>query len=414
MRPISSDVIERYRSYALDVLMRLIEVPTISTPGDKYVDFVNLLEKIFGELAVDLKVIEVPRSVLNKHIPEHADHPRYIVYVRYGRGRDVVVHFNGHYDVVQPGAGWTVTDPFRPKYVNGRVYGRGSCDMKAGLTSIILLLRALSDLRVELSGTVEASFVPDEEIGGFTGTGYLVDVIERPNYVIVAEPSGINNIWIGNKGILWVLVEVFGRQAHASKPWLGVNAFEAGVKLACHLIEVLRHKVESKMSRYEYEDPEGKRATIAFGGDVRSVGKINVVPGYFAFSVDRRVLPDESLDEAEREIVETVGDLARKLGVSASCRVIQRSPGVVTDPNSRLVKTLKECIRNVLGVNAREVVCTGGLDTRFFQERGVEAVTYGPGDPNVPHTVDEYVELEDVIKVTNVYLQLITKLVGGS
>lgn len=404
--------IDQYGNYALDLLTKFIEIPTVVPPGEKYLDFVQFCEKIFKDLGVEVEIIEVPKEFLRKYIPDYVDYPRYILVARWGDG-DKIIHFNGHYDVVPPGSGWYVTEPFKPKYVNGRVYGRGASDMKGGLVSIILMLKSLIESKVKLNGLIEISFVPDEEIGGQTGTGYLIQILKKkPNYVIVAEPSGLNNIWIGNKGLIWAYVEVFGKQVHASIPWFGINAFEEGIKLAHKLATEYRSKIESIVSKYDYEIPEGKKASIVLGGDVRSVGKINIVPGYFTFSIDRRVLPDEDFEIAKKDLVETIYKYAKELNLQVNVKIVQESKPVVISPDSVLVKLLKSSIYEVLGIEAKTTVCVGGLDTRYFQEIGIEAVTYGPGNPKAAHISDEYIEFESILEVAKVYTDLIMKLLS--
>ncbi len=406
--------VERLSGWAVEALSRMVSVPTVNPPGRDYDRFVEVVEELVGGLGVELRVHEVPRGVVERYYPEHADHPRYIVLARLREGRGPVLHLNGHYDVVPPGQGWS-TDPFKPVVREGRLYGRGASDMKGGIASILLALRAMAEVGVPGEGVVEVSLTPDEETGGETGVKYMLDQgLARPDYAVVAEPSGPANIWFGNKGAVWALVEVFGRQAHGSTPWLGDNAFEKMVELAHLMMRELKPRIESRVSRYEFEVPEGARATITIGGEVRGGAKVNVVPGYYAFSVDRRVLPEEDVEEAAREIVEFVEKARERIpGLNARVRIVSKFPATVTDPNSRLVRALAEAIREVVGVEPRRTVCIGGLDTRYFQERGIEAATYGPGESRVAHTADEYVEVKNVVDVAKVYVVLAAKLLSA-
>ncbi len=406
-------VVDGLRDWSVDVLSRLIEVPTVNPPGENYDRMAEVLEKILSEHGIEVKVHEVPRSIVEKYYPEHADKPRYIVIARLREGRGPVLHFNGHYDVVPAGSGWS-TDPFKPVVKDGRLYGRGASDMKGGIASIIVALRAMAEKGVPGSGVVEASFTPDEETGGETGVGYMLEAgLVKPDYAVVAEPSTPTNIWYGNKGAVWALVEVYGKQAHGSTPWHGVNAFEHMVELAYLMVRELKPRIESRRSRYDYEEPEGAKATITIGGEVRGGAKVNIVPGYYAFSIDRRVIPEEDVEEAAREIIEFVEEAKKRIpGLNARVRILSKFPATVTDPHSRLVEALAESVKEVIGVEPRRTVCIGGLDTRYFQERGIEAATYGPGEGSVAHMADEYIEIENVVKVAKVYVVLASKLLG--
>ena len=102
--------IDQYGKYALDLLMKFIEIPTVVPPGEKYLDFVQFCEKIFKEIGVEVEIIEVPKEFLKKYIPDYIDYPRYILIARWGEGNKII-HFNGHYDVVPPGSGWFITKP---------------------------------------------------------------------------------------------------------------------------------------------------------------------------------------------------------------------------------------------------------------------------------------------------------------
>jgi len=396
---------------ALRLLSDLISIPTVVPPGSGYVDMANYLERILLDMGFDVRVMEVPRSEVARFYPEFSDYPRPIVIARYRFSKGVVLHFNGHYDVVPPGDGWAVTEPFKPRLINGRVYGRGASDMKGGIAAIILASEEL--VRDNLSGTLELSFTPDEEVGGFTGVGYMLrEGLVKPNYAIVAEPSGLDNIWIGNKGLLWVTVEVRGKQVHGSLPWLGVNAFEAMVRLAYSIINEYKPRVESRVSKYDFGDPLFARASVNIGGEVRGGTKANVVPGYCSFSIDRRIIPEEDLEEVKRELLEFIEEKSRGLEAKVDVKVTNWGEASIISPDSKIARITKESVRARLGIEPRLTVCMGGLDTRFFQVSGIEALTYGPGVLGTAHAPDEYVELEDVIKAASVYVEVARRLMS--
>ncbi len=401
--------VESNRRFFVDTLCKLISIPTVVPPGEHYSELTETLEKLLIELGFDVKVYEVPRNIVEKCYPEYADYPRYIVVARIGSQRPTI-HINGHYDVVPPGSGWS-RDPFRPTVEDGKVYGRGATDMKGGIATAITFAKSLVESHQTIPFTLELSFTPDEEIGGLTGVKYMLESrIVNPDYAIVAEPSGIDNVWYGNKGSVWLLVEVFGKQAHGSTPWLGVNAFEKMVELVYKMIHELKPRIESKISRYEYEDPRGARATINIGGEIRGGAKINIVPGYVAFTIDRRVIPEESAEEALNEILSFIEEAKKAIpDLNVNVKVLGISDAVVTDPEQPIVKAFVESIREVVG-RARRTVCIGGLDTRYFQKMGIPAVTYGPGEPSVAHLADEYIPIDHYEVVAKVYGRAINRL----
>ena len=176
--------------------------------------------------------------------PNLVDYPRFIALARLkGVSDRPVLHFNGYYDVVPPGSGWSITEPFKAKVASGRIYGRGSTDMKCGITSILIASKALAEFCSNFNGSIELSFTPDEEVGGATGVGYILRRgIAFPDYCIIAEPSSTECIWFSHKEVLWVRVVVKGKAAHGSTPWLGVNAFEEMVEVAHAMINELKQR----------------------------------------------------------------------------------------------------------------------------------------------------------------------------
>lgn len=394
-------------SRAVEILSQMIRIPTINPPGEHYRDFVDYAEDFFKRLGLDTEVVEVPKSLVSKVCPECSDHPRYILLARIGEPR---VHFNGHYDVVPPGpeGSWLVTRPFEPRYINGRVYGRGAVDMKGGLTSIFLA----AELAVrEGLKNFEVSLVPDEEIGGESGAGYLADSgkVKAP-WAIIAEGSGVDNIWIGHRGLIWFLVEVYGKQVHGSTPWLGLNAFEGAVKIANKILAEYMPTLATKRSRYEFEDPRGASPTLTMGGEVKGSVKANVVPGYFAFTLDRRIIPEEDVEEVRREMEEFIRRAAEGLEHRVEVKVINKSEAAVIAPDHPLVRSLESAVSKVRGAAPRKTVCIGGLDARFFIRRGIPTVTYGPGPEYVAHAPDEYVEVSQIIDVARAYVELLRNL----
>ncbi|ABP51100.1 MAG: M20 family metallopeptidase [Pyrobaculum arsenaticum] len=396
-------------SKAVSILSKLVSIPTVNPPGEKYGELIDYAERFFKSLGLDTEVVEVPKAEVAMRCPECADYPRLILIARSGEPK---IHFNGHYDVVPPGPleSWKVTKPFEPVYQNGRLYGRGAVDMKGGLTSIMLAVEKAVSTGL---GGFEVSFVPDEETGGETGAGYLARSgrIKAP-WVVIAEGSGEDNIWIGHRGLVWFLVEVYGKQAHGSTPWLGLNAFEGAAYIAYRLQEYAK-RVAAKVSKYEYDDPRGASPTVTIGGEVRGSVKTNVVPGYFAFSVDRRVIPEEDLEQVKREFLEFVQQVAKELPHRVEVKVTNVSEAALVEPEHPLVKALSEAVEKTIGQRPRKTVCVGGLDARFFVKAGIPTVTYGPGPIGLAHAPDEYVEIRQVVHVAEAYYNLIKQVSGG-
>jgi len=404
-------LVDELFEWGVEALRSMISVPTVNPPGENYREFASTACRLLGEAGFDeIEVHRVPSDYVEKHYPGLGKYPRYIILARRGDGKPVL-HFNGHYDVVPPGTGWR-HDPFKPVIENNRLYGRGAVDMKGGIAAALLAAKAFLKAHEDFHGTLEIALVPDEEIGGETGTGYLVEQsLSKPDYVVIAEPSGSSTIWIGHRGAYWFYVEVYGRQAHGSSPWLGVNAFEYMVRVAQDFMTEYRELIARKKSRYEYDDPRGASPTITLGGEVKGSTKINILPGYYAFSVDRRLIVEESIEEVEKEVNEFIERLRKKYPeVRIETLVTNRLPPAITPSDSELVVKARESVREITGTDPRTTVCLGGLDMRFYTEKGIQTITYGPGPGHQAHQVDEYVSLEELRTVAKAYARLMEKI----
>jgi len=148
----------------------LVRVPTVNPPGEGYVDCARLLGERLERCRFEVEYHPAEGR------PEHTRaHPRLnVVGTRRGSGPGPVLHLNGHMDVVPPGDGWTV-EPFGGAVRDGRVWGRGACDMKAGIAAAVYASEALRRAGVVLPGAIEVSGTVDEESGGFAGVAYLAE-----------------------------------------------------------------------------------------------------------------------------------------------------------------------------------------------------------------------------------------------
>ena len=391
--------------YAVDFLSRLVSIPTVSPAGDHYEEAASLLAGELESLGARVRVERVPSDYQARRCRHASSAPRFIVLARLGGGRRTL-HFNGHYDVVPGGPGWTVTEPFKPVVREGRLYGRGACDMKGGIAAVLGALK-LAQLRGdEPVHTVEVALVPDEEIGGECGTGYLVEaLLERPpDYVVIPEPSGLSNPWNGHKGLLWVRVHVKGRTSHASMPWLGRNAFLEASRLALELHRILASTLAGRYTRYRVDPPEAGRPTFTIGGEasVPGGGKANQVPGEFQFTIDRRLIPEETVEQARREVEAALLWASTSLGgIDYEVEVINSGDPAANEPGE-LYQALRRAAAGA-GVELGEpLICPGGLDMHYYTTRGSKALAYGP-TCETAHAPDEYVSIDELSKLIKTF-----------
>ena len=215
--------IEAKRDEVVALTQDLVRIPTVNPPGDAY----EACARFIGER---LK----PRGFAVEYVRAHGApgdsdaKPRVNVVARWqGSSSGECVHFNSHIDVVEAGSGWT-SDPFGAEIRDGKIYGRGTCDMKGGLAASIVACEALIESGMPIPGALEISGTVDEESGGFAGVGYLAErgYFSKPrvHHVIIPEPLGVDRICLGHRGVWWSEVETKGRIAHGSMPFLGDSA----------------------------------------------------------------------------------------------------------------------------------------------------------------------------------------------
>src|SRR5581483_3414099 len=209
----------------VDFTCDLIRLPTVNPPGDGYPECAEFIGRRLASCGFDVNYFAAEGR------PEHTkEHPRVnVVGHRRGRRERPLVHLNGHFDVVPAGAGWTI-DPFAGRVQDGKIFGRGSCDMKAGIAAAVYAAEAIRRSGIELNGSVEVSGTVDEESGGFAGVAWLaahkhIDK-SRTDFVIIPEPLYVDRICIGHRGVYWFEVTTHGRIAHGSMPFHGVSAIE--------------------------------------------------------------------------------------------------------------------------------------------------------------------------------------------
>mgnify|MGYP003694668229 CR=1 FL=1 len=204
----------------------LVRIPTINPPGDEYEACAAFIGNDLSRRGYDVEYI------VAQDRPEHTlRHPRVnVIGSRRGSSGGPVVHLNGHFDVVPAGSGWTV-DPFAAIVRDGRIFGRGVCDMKAGIAAAVFAAEAIARAGVTLPGVIEISGTVDEESGGFAGVAHLARVgrisSARTDFVIIPEPLNVDRVCIGHRGVYWSELTTFGRIAHGSMPFLGVSAIDA-------------------------------------------------------------------------------------------------------------------------------------------------------------------------------------------
>jgi len=392
----------------IDFTVAMTRIPTVNPPGDAYVECAQLIGR-----HLDACGFEVDYPVADTR-PEHtATHPRMnVVGLRRGRSMRPLVHLNGHFDVVPAGAGWTV-DPFGGLVKDGRIYGRGTCDMKAGITAAIYAAEAIRRAGISLEGSIEVSGTVDEESGGFAGMAWLAQQgrvsASRTDAVIITEPTNTDRIYIGHRGVYWFEVTTRGRIAHGSMPFLGVNAIEHMGVILDEMRRVLMPALQARTTAVPVKPDGARHATLNINGIAggQAVDGIQTpcVADVCRAVFDRRFLAEEGFDATRAEIVELLERAARETPqLLYELRDLMVVHPVRTPDGASVVASLERSVQTVLGRPVTLAASPGTYDHKHVDRiAGVpNCVAYGPGILDLAHQPDEYCVIDDLVQSTKV------------
>jgi succinyl-diaminopimelate desuccinylase len=382
----------------------LIRFPTVNPPGEAYRPCADYLGNRLKMRGFTVEYVRAEGS------PGDTDtHPRINVIARHeGASPGPCVHFNGHLDVVQAGGGWTV-DPFGGEVKDGKVYGRGACDMKGGIAAAVVAVEALLDSGLKLPGALEISGTVDEESGGYGGVAYLAErgwfSKPRVDHVIIPEPLNVDRVCIGHRGVWWAEIETHGRQAHGSMPFLGDSA----IRHMSAVLERIEHDLYPTLAARHSDMPvvpEGARSSTlninsvhGGEGEVEEGLPTPCVADSCRMIIDRRFLIEESLDSVKGEVRALLDTLTHERhGFRYDLRELFAVAPTMADRDGPVATATSAAVRRVLGRDAAIVCSPGTYDQKHVDRIGrlKECIAYGPGVLELAHQPDEWIGIDDM------------------
>jgi len=332
--------------------------------------------------------------------------PNIVAELRGNAGAGPLLLFEGHTDVVTPGdrSAWTY-DPFGATIVDGRMYGRGTADMKGGVAAMLYAVRAIQLAGAQFAGTIRL-LIPVDEEGLMIG---IKDIVARGHAhgaagAIICEPEE-HEVCIVQKGALRLKLESFGRVAHGAMPEEGVNALTGMIHL---LHRVLGIQAELRVAHGEhpllgkiYLNPTVTRAPIS-----GEASQINVLPDTCDTYLDIRTIPGVShpaIVARVEELMQEVQQIDAKFRFAVS--IIDDRPSTEIAADHPLVQSLQHGHRTVYQHEAPFGGVPGSTDgTIITRDAGVPVVVYGPGGKRIPHQPNEYVLVAEVEQAAAVYV----------
>lgn len=385
-------------NYEISLLSKLVKVNTESISKKGYMKCASIIVEEAKNNSLEWEIVDGERGAR-----DGLSRPNVIVTL--DSGSDTTLLLESHFDIVPPGTGWTVP-PFKLTVEDGKAHGRGTADNKSGIAAVMGALRQLRKEELDINLKLIAGV--DEEVGGRYGVDYVMsDWGLRGDAALVVD-AGPESLFIGASGIIWGKIMVKGRQGHAGYPFNAKNAIEEAIKLLGEF-ENYKKLVEKKESVLPATPKAPRkfvwgRYTVTL---IRAGEKENMIPGICEVRFDRRLLPEESIEEAERELKDFFHESVKETGVEASLELINRQQGYITPKDIVFVQTVSENIKKTNGKNIPFAGELGGNDGSFFAKNGIPVVCYGTIRKDTRyHGVDEFVYLRDIHNTRDLVVNL--------
>jgi succinyl-diaminopimelate desuccinylase len=409
------DAVDAREDELVAFLREFLRVETENPPGRNYRDGAMFLSEAMAERDYDVETVTVPESVVDEHYSDRTDHDRVNVIGRkQGETDGPHIHFTGHFDVVPAGEDWS-SDPYEPTIEDGRIYARGASDMKSGIAASLFAVDALEAAGVDVRGSITQSMTVDEETGGFTGLGYLVDegyvAPENTDYCVYTECFDSSRICLGHRGVLKFHVTAHGEKAHGCMAHDGANAVSAMNEFLTR-VEAYREELHERTTDLPVTPPESRRADIST--TMLDAGySENVVPDRCRATFYRVLVPGESVEDAREEVHGLMTGAEETTGHAFDYEEIMFAEPTSVPADCTVATTYTDNILEFYD-DTQPVVSPGSDDQRFVvNDAGIEeCIVYGPGLLDQAHVVDEYVPIDEVLTATKVMAASTADLMG--
>jgi succinyl-diaminopimelate desuccinylase len=386
----------------VDFTQRLVRIRSVHEPetGGNESVAAKLVADLMRDFGWEPDVVEVAPG-----------RPNVLAIVEGHGGDGPTLGFEGHTDVVTEGvlAEWSI-DPYGAEIRDGRLYGRGSADMKAGVAAMLFGVRALQ-LAGPFPGRVALLVFADEE-GMMLGAKHFSAsaMAGEVDACIVCEPEG-GEVCTSAKGAVRIGVELRGVMAHGAMPQKGRNPVVALGRLLVALA-TYEQQLRERHGEHEHLGPVFVTPTVL---DAGSADQVNVIPATARLKIDIRTIPGVDHAELVDDIRALAVEAGAPLGVTAELQVIDDRPAVEIDPGHPVVRAVVAAHAAELGESPSFGGVPGATDgTILTRDAGIPTVVYGPGGKWIAHQVDEYVEVAELERYARVYARAAREYLAGS
>ena len=381
MRPLDDEVLAGVDDdETLDLLQRLVRTPSGNPPGGE-ARVAELLADFLRTRGFEprLHEIEAGRANLTAVFDTGSPGPTLML--------------NGHLDTMPAGPGWT-TDPLGGVVRDGHVFGLGAADQKSGLAAMAVAATAVRRAGLPLRGRLLLAGVVDEEGAGL-GARRLVEQGLHADCAVITEPTELGLVRVSNGQVNLELL-VRGKSAHGSSPESGRNAIEAAARVILALGEQAR-RLRARI--HPLIGPTTLNVGTIQGGLVTSI-----VPAECRLTIDRRVIPGDSVDGAIADLDELLHQLrAQDPTLDVERRVMMAVPPVEVPEELPLCRIMRETTARILGRDLGYTGLRGSTDAATFQSAGIPTLIFGPGSlSKAAHRADESVPLVELHAATRI------------
>jgi succinyl-diaminopimelate desuccinylase len=386
--------IDEMRDEIIKYHQQSVKIPS-ENPPSKYKEIMRFTERKLKEIGLKTQIKR--KNVIGE----------------WGNDNGKILIFNAHYDTVQAFKGWT-KDPFGGEIVEGKIYGRGSCDDKSCVTAEIFAVKALIEAGVEPKGKLIITAVGDEELGGLRGIEALLSkgLVKGDVCLLGDAPADYPFGYTG--GTTYMTITIYGKQGHGlgapdlpepyRNEFSGINTITRMVKIMNFLIDLNKEFMEKET---EYALPVGATTSVSHINlaEIHGGNKITTVPDKCYLHCSINTIPEQDVASIKQRILDYVEELKREdpyLDITAQTPISMES--FVIDGTSDFANAVQRSFQIIYNEKREFKLVMPSTDAHWFQERGIETILIGTGrnDTNA-HDADEFVYIEDLINTTKIY-----------
>ncbi|WP_339210704.1 M20 family metallopeptidase [Aeribacillus sp. FSL K6-8210] len=312
--------------------------------------------------------------------------------------------FSGHLDTVPPGNVKWNHPVFGGVLKGNKLYGRGSTDMKSGVASMIIALECLNKAQIPLNGELRFVGTVGEEVDCI-GAKRVVEKgqIDDAAAIVIGEPTA-NKIKIAHKGVLWLKISIFGKTAHGSMPSLGVNAIMG--------MNAFINELKDYSIPFESHDILGE-STINIG-TIHGGVSTNVVPDQCTIQLDIRTVPGQNHEDIEKDIRNLLEKVTLQNSMTYKLEKINDLACVHTESNHPFIKLAKDTQKALFQIKEDAGGVNYYTDASVYSKHlpEVPVLIYGPGEPQMAHQPDEWVDIQNYLDSIRFYISLAVQYLG--